>query len=79
MNLVIIYCYYLLLFIFPFVLLSLISLPFFRFPSLVPLSCSFWPENYVIRSQAIIFVCKTKLPLSFSLHTLEMFYYLTLT
>ena len=43
----IIYCCYLLLFIFHFVLLSLVRLPFFRSPSFVPLSCSFRAKNYV--------------------------------
>ena len=43
------------LFIFHFVLHSLVYLPFFRSPNLVPLSCCFRPENIVIRSQAIFF------------------------
>ena len=58
------------LFIFHFELHSLFFLPFFCSPSLVPLSCSFRPENNAIRSQAIICVrrCKTKLPLIFCIH-----------
>lgn len=65
MSFVIIYCYYFLTLHFPlWTLFSLSSfLFFFRSLSLILLSCSFRLENNVIRSQAIIFLCKPKLPM----------------
>ena len=49
MSFIIIYCYYFSLIIFRFVLLLyFVFFSFFRSPSLVPLSCSFRPENNVV-------------------------------